>query len=152
MSFKCMAGVPVILLLIVSCNPMSVPEPDALCTGIHNSNTGGFCHGAKLRTPEGYCSESNCHGTDLSGGVTGGPSCYSCHSNRWAIWTSHTLSLDGAHHHRDILCSVPGTNIQKCGFDGCHGALLNGGTEYGSGPACTACHGTTPTECADEDD
>lgn len=142
----------VLVLALSACNPMSIDAIDVLCSGIHNKNVEDYCHGGKNRYPAGYCSQSNCHGPDLTGGNTGAPSCYNCHPNKWAVWQSHYISVDGRLHHKDIICSVPGTNVEKCGFDACHGPSLSGGIVYNSGPACVKCHETTPTGCTNGND
>jgi len=143
---------PVLTITIMTCNLMYEETQNSPCSGIHGKSESGYCHGARNRKPGVYCSEANCHGFSLSGGNTGGPSCYKCHGNKWAVWETHTVSLDRALHHVDILCSVPGTNIQKCGFDGCHGPSLDGGTLYDSGSACTSCHESVPNGCSDGED
>jgi hypothetical protein len=127
-----------LILIFAYCNPSSVDSPKKTWSGLHSVPLGpnGIFHGSHYRYPIGYCDEANCHGPSLTGGNTGGFSCYRCHDNLWDIFQTHTVERDGYYHHRN-LCLSPHTTY--CGTSYCHGDTLNGG----SGPACSKCHSST---------
>jgi len=125
--------------VIAGCNPMSEPTPDALCTGVHDRNVSDICHGSHYLDPSGYCSEPNCHGSDIRGGNTGGPSCYSCHGDYWNVRTLHSKKIFGVKHWRDLCTSTD--FVVMCGSDYCHTAALTGSNGYMKSPGCNSCHG-----------
>jgi hypothetical protein len=84
------------------------------------------------------CANIQCHGVDLTGVTSSGPSCSSCHiggslavhpsTDEWSISSSQGFHGTYVKNHGTASCA----NIQ------CHGANLQGVTA--SGFSCTACH------------
>ncbi|TAL33450.1 MAG: hypothetical protein EPN93_13805 [Spirochaetes bacterium] len=125
--------------LLTCVNPASVDTPDNLCSGIHARDVAGTCHGAHNIVPAGYCTEANCHASDLKGGNTGAPSCYRCHGPYWEILALHTKSAFGQRHYKD-LCTAA-SFVTSCGDTvTCHGNTLAGLNGYLKSPACDSCH------------
>src|SRR4030042_4915394 len=101
-------------IMLLPCNPMSEPTPDALCEGIHNKKISHTCHGSHFLTPgSGFCNEANCHGSSLRGGNTGGPSCYKCHGPYWEVIPLHSKNIFGVKHWRDMCGSM--SFVDSCG-------------------------------------
>jgi hypothetical protein len=133
-------GSVLLLGLMLTCyNPASVPVPDPLCSGLHPKKVSGICHGANFRDPAGYCDEANCHGSDLKGGNTVGPSCYSCHGPYWEVLSQHNHVIYGKKHYK-VVCTTVSFETD-CGSDYCHGAALTGTNGYMKSPSCAKCHG-----------
>ena len=129
-----------ILAALVTCNPVGISAPDALCTGMHPKNIMDVCHGGSYRSPYGGCDEVNCHGNTLTGGNTGAPSCFRCHTDLW----HHNRNFDGKYHYYTVCTG--GLFTTMCGNGTCHGDLTTSGS--GDGPNCTSCHTSgTPTVC-----
>ncbi len=108
-------------------------------------------HGTDFRFPYGACSEAQCHGNKLTGGNSGGLSCFSCHNDLWSVFiVSHTVSIEGSYHHY----AVPNSSDYKtnCGISGCHGdynlstgdLYLNNFQGYNFRYSCYACHSPIP--------
>jgi len=94
----------------------------------HSKNIGGKMHQSKPAFPQGRCTE--CHGADLKGSEVG-PSCYSCHGDKWsAIAAVHTKPLGGYQHGAKPY--APTTNCSSC-----HGTDLKG---KNTAPSCFSCH------------
>jgi len=68
------------LLLISACND-TVTAPEGVPAS-HTVRHGGAFHAPGLQSPAANC--ASCHGNDLTGGVNGEPSCFSCHGRKWA--------------------------------------------------------------------
>ncbi len=51
-------------------------------TANHTRNEEGYLHAPGLKSPFANCSNSACHGTNLTGGDRG-QSCYTCHGDEW---------------------------------------------------------------------
>ena len=136
----------VLFVVIDTCNPASVVVPDRLCTGVHSVRNNEICHGAYFNDPAGYCSEANCHGSNLRGGNTGAPSCYACHGPYWEVKKLHTKDIYGFKHHRDVCTSADFT--VTCGDPYCHGSALTGTDRYMKSPGCNKCH-EIPTATGD---
>lgn len=99
-------------------------------------------HGANYRFPAGSCDGDLCHGSLLSGGNTGAPSCYVCHTDQWSIFqTTHTLNVSGIYHHTGVDSGYD-TGSNATWFSGCkscHGTNLDG--SGGSAVyTCKVCH------------
>jgi hypothetical protein len=133
-------GSVVLLGLMLTCyNPASVDVPDPLCSGLHPKKISVICHGAHFLNPAGYCDEANCHGSDLKGGNTVGPSCYSCHGPYWEVLSQHNVSIFGKKHYKLVCSSL--NFVTDCGSTYCHGASLTGTNGYMKSPSCKNCHG-----------
>jgi hypothetical protein len=129
-----------IIAAVTSCNPVGISAPDSLCTGMHPKNIMDICHGGSYRSPYGRCDEANCHGNTLTGGNTGAPSCFRCHSDLW----HHTQNFNG-HYHYYTVCTG-GNFTTMCGNTTCHGDLTT--PKSGKGPNCTSCHTSgVPSGC-----
>lgn len=144
----------ILLLLVISaaaiaasvCNPASENVPEKIWTSLHSSKPYGsdYYHGVNYRFPHGSCDEVQCHGTDLTGGNSGAPSCYSCHNDRWTIFsTTHTVSRGGFYHHIAVDDypadrSVNTGWFNSCKNTDCHGTDLGGVTDRGY--SCKTCH------------
>lgn len=106
----------------------------------HTTNKGGAMHDPGLFSPDVNCSSSDCHGTDLKGGTTGGAtarSCYTCHGSAWLDPpATHTKNKDGYLHDPRYKPSRGGP-YGICNVAGCHG------TDALVAPAgfCHTCHG-----------
>jgi len=101
-----------------------------------------YYHGADYRFPAGACDEVQCHGSSLSGGNSGAPSCYTCHTDQWTVFgTTHTLEITKYYHHTGVDTGYD-TNSSTNWFlqcKSCHGTNLDGvgGTAVYS---CQVCH------------
>lgn len=135
--------------LLLECNPMyeknASPTLDSLHPSLPFSST--VYHGYYYRFPNGSCNESQCHGNSLGGGNTGAPSCYSCHGDRWTIYsTTHTLVVKNYYHHTavdtDTSTTDTGLWYNSCKDSSCHGSDLTGVTS--NGYSCFACHDPIP--------
>jgi hypothetical protein len=138
----------IMLIIISSCNPSYENAPKKLRTELHPLNPpfSSIYHGADFRFPNGQCSEPQCHGSNLTKGNSGGPSCYSCHNDLWSIFTvSHTIPVKGIYHHYviDNCTSLP-DYIANCGISLCHGDGTNlmGSANYKH--SCYDCHNPLP--------
>lgn len=135
------------VIFFSSCNP-SYESIDSFPTGLHpvTPPLSNVYHGAYFRFPYKNCDETQCHGYGLKGGNSGAPSCYSCHDDRWSIFTvSHIVSRSGIYHHYAIESSnTEADYIANCGFPVCHG----NGTDIlgvaGRGHSCYSCHDPLP--------
>ena len=94
------------------------------------------------------CANVNCHGANLTGVASSGPSCTSCHiGGLFAVhpWTTFNDFSSGRlpRHGQYVLGATGRTGgTASCRNDVCHGANLQG--VLASGPPCSACHfGTT---------
>jgi len=131
----------VILIMIAACkstpNSRSLINPD---TGKHATDWVS-AHPSHYVADPGQCSD--CHGTDLKGGISG-VSCFSadfsgvaCHAlgpaghpANWAVPSEHGTAAKGA------PSRVPITGFSVCAV--CHGSDFNGGAV---GMNCFTCHG-----------
>jgi hypothetical protein len=99
----------------------------------HTVNLGGYLHAPGPCQPYQNCAQ--CHGSDLTGGTAGQPSCTSCHLDNWngpsCGVNNHTVNFDG-HLHAPGYCE-PFTNCARC-----HGSDLRGGAV--GQPSCYECH------------
>ena len=100
---------------------------------IHTKTVMGKEHGVGLFTPTASCSDSTCHGSDLTGNTVV-PSCTSCHTDIWntgggTTSKSHSVNMQGSYHHTSLYQAAA-----VCGT--CHGADLKGGTAA----SCYKCH------------
>jgi hypothetical protein len=130
------------LSYIYACNISYVDAPENLPSDLHPSLPpfSNVYHGVYFRFPVKNCDEAQCHGISLKGGNSGAPSCYSCHSDRWSIFTvSHTVSVSGIYHHYNV---DSGDFTINCGQSACHGSSLEG--VEGQGYSCYACHDPIP--------
>jgi hypothetical protein len=129
-----------IAAIVSACNPVGENPSHIICTGIHTDDMNGICHGQNRFSPDastGSCKEPQCHGANLTGGNSGGYSCYGCHGDRWGIFEkTHTVTygdpLSLKKHHRD----AGRWPYYYCAGPSCHGVQLEGG----KGPACSNCH------------
>ena len=138
MRYKFILFIAVLFAAVNTCNPASVKVPDNLCTGVHSMGIKNICHAPKYLDPAGYCGEANCHGLNLKGGNTGGPSCYACHGPYWEVKKLHTLDISGVKHHRDTCTSTD--FVVACGDVYCHGPALTGANGYMKSSGCNKCH------------
>jgi hypothetical protein len=110
----------------------------------HTINLGGYLHAPGYCQPYRNCAQ--CHGSDLTGGTAGQPSCTKCHVDHWSGPNCgvniHTINL-GGHLHAPNYC-LP---LQNC--TQCHGSDLRGGTARQ--PSCYSCHNDqwSGGECGD---
>lgn len=144
-------------MVVISCNPASEDIKDPLWNSLHNSKPfqSDYFHSADYRFPHNACDEPQCHATDLTGGNSGAPSCYSCHDDQWTIFgVSHTRKISGRYH-KNSVDEYPtdrdsNTNWFKeakynCADALCHGANLDG-TQGGPSAnfayrySCKVCH------------
>ncbi len=102
-----------------------------------------YFHGSSYRFPAGACDSALCHGSSLGGGNTGAPSCYSCHTDQWTVFsTTHTVNLSNRYHHTGVNTDYKNSSSNSTWFAGCktcHGTNLDGsgGTAVYS---CKTCH------------
>jgi len=94
-------------------------------------------HKAAARENIENCTE--CHGTDLSGGISG-VSCSKCHlggsnSVHPVLWSGLTATSHGSY--------AKASGNTSCANAACHGTDLGGVAE--SGPSCSSCHLGGPT-------
>jgi hypothetical protein len=68
-----------LLALNVGCSDSSTGPADA--PDGHTIVKGGAAHAPGLNNPTQNC--TSCHGSDLRGGTSGQPSCFSCHGQKW---------------------------------------------------------------------
>lgn len=137
-----------LLFPLLKCNISYENVPDMLRTGLHPVKPpfSNIYHGNNYRFPYGSCTESQCHYRNLTGGNSGSPSCYSCHSDLWTVFSiSHTYNVKGRLHHYAV---ENGNFLADCGSAGCHG---NGTslytvnlTGYNYRYACYSCHNPIP--------
>lgn len=139
------AVVIILSLAFVQCNPMYEKITFPICDTLHPSKPifSTICHGSYYRFPYGRCNEPQCHGSTLNGGNTGAPSCYSCHGDRWTIFsTTHTLKVKNFYHDAavdtDTSTTDSGLWYSSCKDSSCHGSDLTGVTDKGY--SCFACH------------
>lgn len=136
--------VAVLSLLITVCNVSYETAPDAMQTGLHPviPKFSTSYHGTNYRFPVNSCDQTQCHGSDLTGGNSGGPSCFLCHNNTWSVFsTTHVISIKGYFHHSSVdRASLHGI----CGTAFCHGTDLTGVS--GRGHSCYACHNPIPLQ------
>ncbi len=137
-------------VLLTKCNISYEDVPESRINGLHSTRPpfSNIYHGSYYRFPEGSCDEPQCHYSDLKGGNTGGPSCYSCHNDLWSVFSvSHTLKVGGRYHHN----AVDNGNFEAtCGINGCHGSngttlFAENQTGYDFRYSCYACHDPIPT-------
>lgn len=132
-------------VLSAACNPVSEDVSGATWTSIHSSlpYNSSYYHGANYRFPAGSCDQPQCHGSGLTGGNSGGPSCTTCHGELWAIFsTTHTLKRGGFYHHNTVDAAVA-TDVNSAWFNTCKDALCHGSTldgVGGAGRSCKVCH------------
>jgi hypothetical protein len=148
----------IIIAFFYACNPSYENYSGMLPTGLHPVKPpfSSVYHGAEYRFPDSSCNTAQCHGSNLTGGNTGSPSCYSCHNNLWNVFlVSHTESAGGRLHHYLINDSNYTAN---CGLSSCHGNYsYNNNTSSWTGGlyttnqtghdfryACHACHTSIP--------
>jgi len=136
------------VLLLARCNLSYQDVSDAVCDSLHPVRPipvlpqSRYCHGAMYRFPSGACDEVQCHGAVLSGGNSGAPSCYSCHGDRWTIFsTTHTLKI-GGYFHDSRVDSQSYPAFPDCALAACHGPGLLG--VPGAGYPCRLCHDPIP--------
>lgn len=89
------------------------------------------------------CANVYCHGADLTGVASSGPSCTSCHIggvNAVHPWTAFNDFSTGRlpRHGQYVLGGAGVSGTASCRNTVCHGANLQG--VAASGPACSACH------------
>lgn len=148
-------------LVVLSCNPVSENVDDSLWNSQHNEKPfqSDFFHSADYRFPHNACDEPQCHGTSLTGGNSGAPSCFKCHDDQWTIFSvSHTKKISGRYHRYDVNDYPADRNsnalwFSTCKDAGCHGAALDGNQPVPAENAqyrysCKVCHtgfsGTVP--------
>jgi hypothetical protein len=135
-------------LFLLKCNPMYEDVQGKMRNSLHPSRPpfSTIYHGASFRFPYGACDEVQCHGADLRGGNSGAPSCYSCHGNKWTIFTTtHTLKVAGIYHHTAVDTGSTTDNtswFSTCKDAACHGVNLEG--VAGAGYRCQDCHNPIP--------
>ncbi len=134
--------------ILTNCNLAYQEISGNICTTLHpvkpiskDIQVTDVCHGESFRFPSNYCTEVNCHGTDLKGGNSGAPSCYKCHGDKWTLFsTTHTLKLGGYYH--DSL--VNQGNFGDCAGTTCHGIGTPPPGVPGYGYSCLLCHNPVP--------
>ena len=138
--------------LIISCNPVSENIDDPLWDSLHNSKPfqSDYFHSADYRFPHGACDESQCHGTSLTGGNSGAPSCTKCHDDQWTIFgVSHTSKISGYYHSYHVNDSADTTSnatwFLNCKDSGCHESDLEGiqgvpSVNFAYRYSCKECH------------
>jgi len=139
------------IFFLFACNPVSENINDPLWNSLHNSKPfqSSFFHSANYRFPHGSCDEVQCHGTALTGGNSGAPSCFSCHDNQWSIFgISHTAKISKYYHKFNVDDYPSDRNNNVNWFvdcQSCHGASLSG-TQGGPSAnfayrySCKVCH------------
>ena len=95
----------------------------------HIINKNGSKHLGNYFDPTIDC--KSCHGSDLKGETSKGPSCFLCHGDVWKR-AEHTSGKQGVRHAPNA--TKPETNCLEC-----HGSDLKGGTN--GEPSCYSCHG-----------
>ncbi len=85
------------------------------------------------------CANQYCHGLNLTGVPSSGPSCTSCHIG--GITSGHPSNWVPIYSTHGPYVDANGTS--SCANESCHGQQLTG--VAGSGPSCTACHLGSPT-------
>ena len=143
--FVLIAGLPV--FIIFSCNPVSEDIKGVSAAGWNSLHSikpymSDYYHGADYRNPEGACDEANCHGSILTGGNSGAPSCYTCHGDQWTIFkTSHTLNISNYYHHMGVDTGYDTASSADwySGCKSCHGTNLDG-TGGIAVYSCKVCH------------
>ncbi|MDA9951706.1 hypothetical protein N9D31_03920 [Oligoflexaceae bacterium] len=106
----------------------------------HDDSISGISHAFSSHQAKRYCTQ--CHGSALSGGDAGEPSCFQCHGENWLDIdpntprgdANHTVNNAGYFHHSGI--SDPIANCTQC-----HGNELQGATTRSGNPSCFLCHG-----------
>ncbi len=146
---------PAVLIsfFILSCNPVYEDISEQSWDSNHNSKPfqSEFFHGADYRFPVNSCNEVQCHSGDLTGGNSGGPSCYSCHDDQWTVFSvSHTRKISGYYHRSDVdeYPADRNSNVNwfsSCGTAACHGATLDGNqgapsADFAYRYSCKSCH------------
>ena len=134
------------IYILGACNPVSEKVPDKIWTVLHSSKPyqSDYYHGADYRFPHGNCDEVQCHGNDLTGGNSGAPSCYSCHNDKWSVFsTTHLAVRSGFYHHIGLDDYPADRNVNTdwfntCRNTSCHGSALDGIT--GPARSCKNCH------------
>lgn len=137
-----------ILLLLVSALFLTIGCSDPKSAGLFNPETGKHpsnwlpgghafvseqTHSSATASTDSDCTA--CHGTDLSGGISG-VSCTHCHLGGTA--SIHPLSWDPIYSTHGPSVNSGATPTASCSNQYCHGASLLGVS--GSGPSCTSCH------------
>lgn len=113
-----------------------------LAWGLNNYST-SVSHGSYVVTNgTSACANVYCHGANLTGVTSSGPSCTSCHiggplavhPSSDAVWISPTST--GTDFHGAYV--VSNKSVAACANAVCHGTTLLGVTQ--SGPNCQTCH------------
>lgn len=137
-------------LVMLACNPVSENVDDPLWNSQHNEKPfqSDFFHSADYRFPHGACDEVQCHGTDLTGGNSGAPSCTKCHNEQWTVFESglHSKKISGYYHsiHVDDVANT-GSNatwFASCATASCHESDLEGTQNNPTAYvySCKGCH------------
>ncbi len=133
------------------CNPVSENVDKPRWNSLHNVKPfkSDFFHSSNYRFPVNSCDEAQCHGSSLTGGNSGAPSCFSCHDNQWSVFgISHTLSISGFLHRSSVNDYPSDRSSNSVWYDQCktcHGSTL-AGTQGGPSAnfayrySCTECH------------
>jgi len=131
-------------ICINSCNPVSEKINEQQWNSLHNSKPfqSDFFHSSSYRNPHGSCDQVQCHGASLTGGNSGAPSCFACHTDQWSVFgNTHTLNISGWYHHSgtDTGYSNTGNALWFNTCKSCHGTNLDGA---GSSAvySCKVCH------------
>ena len=135
-----LVGLLILPASFIGCSDPNSQAPFNADTGSHAVSWLPADHMAAATTDINSC--SSCHGADYSGGVCG-VSCTSCHMG--GVTNIHPAGWLGdacSNHGTFVLSSPSGTS--GCANAYCHGTNLGGVPQ--SGPSCTKCHPTIPTQ------
>lgn len=141
------------VFFISLCNPVGEEFSVETWNSLHPSKPfqSQSFHGADYRFPTNACDEPQCHGSTLTGGNTGAPSCTSCHDDQqWFEFSStHTAKVSGYYHSYHVNDSANTTSnatwFSNCKTSGCHESNLEG-TQGGPSAnfayrySCKKCH------------
>lgn len=129
-----------------SCYSCHNPIPAADHTELPPFST--IKHAKNFRFPNTAGNCTSCHGSLLTGGISGEPSCtnISCHGNVWSLFsTTHTLNNNGYFHNAE-LSALLANNFSSCASSAsCHNTDLKGSsTGYNHACNTAACHSQIP--------
>lgn len=137
--------VSISLLFVWGCSDLqeTLPTPQQVNThasGVLDKSSPNF-HGALIDTAKNFDDCRQCHGAQLTGGITG-VSCVTCHATL-AVHVTGILNPSSGNFHGKFLANNS-WNLTDC--KSCHGSAYAGGMKS---PGCSNCHTQTtgPEAC-----
>ncbi len=118
---------------VAGCSDPNAQSPINPDTGSHAATWLPAAHMAAAKSNVDSC--STCHGSDLSGGISG-VSCTSCHLG--SPTSVHPADWVPAYSMHGSYVNTCPTGTSACANQYCHGTALTGVPD--SGPSCTSCH------------